>query len=153
VAYPELLLHLTYVETNVMPVHSKNILAGQDFDAVGKLLPAQGKKALKPAGTYINVFIASDSGDEVENQLFLNELIEVGRLKPATHRVYPLVQIVDAHIILSKVTPGARWLSQSRVRRNKTMDTKIILSATWVVVTLIYLHGDVFRICSGDLAK
>ena len=33
------------------------------------------------------------------------------------------------------------------------MDTKIILSATWVVVTLIYLYGDVFRICSGDLAK
>ena len=24
------------------------------------------------------------------------------------------------------------------------MDTKIILSATWVVVTLIYLYGDVF---------
>ncbi len=33
------------------------------------------------------------------------------------------------------------------------MDTKIILSATWVVVTLIYLYDDVFRICSGDFAK
>ena len=33
------------------------------------------------------------------------------------------------------------------------MDTKIILSATWVVVTLIYLYGDVLRICSGDMAK
>jgi hypothetical protein len=33
------------------------------------------------------------------------------------------------------------------------MDTTIILSATWVVVTLIYLYGDVLRICSGDLAK
>jgi hypothetical protein len=33
------------------------------------------------------------------------------------------------------------------------MDTRIILSATWVVVTLTYLYGDVFRICSGDLAK
>jgi hypothetical protein len=33
------------------------------------------------------------------------------------------------------------------------MDTKIILSASWVVVTLIYLYGDVLRICSGDLAK
>jgi len=33
------------------------------------------------------------------------------------------------------------------------MDTKIILSGTWVVVTLIYLYGDVLRICSGDLAK
>jgi hypothetical protein len=33
------------------------------------------------------------------------------------------------------------------------MDTTIILSATWVVVTLIYLYDDVLRICSGDLAK
>ncbi len=33
------------------------------------------------------------------------------------------------------------------------MDTKIILSATWVVATLLYLYGDVLRICSGDLAK
>lgn len=33
------------------------------------------------------------------------------------------------------------------------LDTRIILSATWVVVTLIYLYGDVFRIYSGDFAK
>ena len=33
------------------------------------------------------------------------------------------------------------------------MDIKILLSATWVVATLIYLYGDVLRICSGDLAK
>ena len=33
------------------------------------------------------------------------------------------------------------------------MNTEIILSTTWVVVTLIYLYGDVLRICSGDLAK
>lgn len=33
------------------------------------------------------------------------------------------------------------------------MEPRIILSATWVVVTLIYLYGDVLRICSGDLAK
>jgi len=33
------------------------------------------------------------------------------------------------------------------------MDTKIMLSVTWIVVTLIYLYDDVLRICSGDLAK
>jgi hypothetical protein len=33
------------------------------------------------------------------------------------------------------------------------MDTKILLSATWVVITLIYLYGDVLRIYSGDFAK
>ena len=30
------------------------------------------------------------------------------------------------------------------------MDIKILLSATWVVVTLIYLYGDVLRICKGE---
>ena len=30
------------------------------------------------------------------------------------------------------------------------MDTKIMLPATWVVVTLIYLYGDVLRICKGE---
>jgi hypothetical protein len=33
------------------------------------------------------------------------------------------------------------------------METKIILSTTWVVVMLIYLLGDVLRIYSGDMAK
>jgi hypothetical protein len=33
------------------------------------------------------------------------------------------------------------------------METKNILSTTWVIVTLIYLYGDVLRICSGDFAK
>ncbi len=33
------------------------------------------------------------------------------------------------------------------------MDTKIILSAIWIVVMLIYLLGDGIRITSGDVAK
>jgi hypothetical protein len=33
------------------------------------------------------------------------------------------------------------------------MDTRIILSATWVVVVLVFLYDDVLRICSGDFAK
>lgn len=34
------------------------------------------------------------------------------------------------------------------------LDTRIILSATWVVVTLIYLYDDVLRIYhGGDMAK
>ena len=33
------------------------------------------------------------------------------------------------------------------------MDTKYFISSTWVVVVLIYLYGDVLRICSGDFAK
>lgn len=30
------------------------------------------------------------------------------------------------------------------------MNTKYLLSSAWVVVVLIYLYGDVLRICSGD---
>jgi NADPH:quinone reductase-like Zn-dependent oxidoreductase len=67
------------------------------FDAVGKLTPTRGKKALKPSGIYINVHTDSDGGDKLENLLFLKELVEAGKLKPVIDRRYPLEQIVEAH--------------------------------------------------------
>jgi NADPH:quinone reductase-like Zn-dependent oxidoreductase len=67
------------------------------FDAVGKLIPAQGRKALKPGGVYINVHANSDSDEKIEDLLMLKELIEAGKLKPVIDRVYPFEQIIEAH--------------------------------------------------------
>jgi NADPH:quinone reductase-like Zn-dependent oxidoreductase len=67
------------------------------FDAVGKLSPSQGKKALKAGGVYINVHVDSDGGNALTSLIMLKEIIEAGHLKPAIDRVYPFEQIVEAH--------------------------------------------------------
>ncbi len=67
------------------------------FDAVGKLSPARGKKALKKTGIYLNVLADSGSGEKKEDLLAIKELAEAGKIKPVIDRRYPLEQIVEAH--------------------------------------------------------
>jgi NADPH:quinone reductase-like Zn-dependent oxidoreductase len=68
------------------------------FDAVAKLEPARGKKALKANGVYLNVDkdSASVKGGP-EDLVFLKELIEAGKVRAVIDRCYPLEQIVEAH--------------------------------------------------------
>lgn len=68
------------------------------FDAVDKLAPVQGKKALKPTGVYLNVTKDSGSGGgQAEDLRLLKSLIEAGKLRAVIDRCYPLEQMVEAH--------------------------------------------------------
>lgn len=72
------------------------------FDAVGKLVPAEGKKALKPGGVYLNVHTDSEGGDSHAKLLALKDIIAAGQLKPVIDRVYPFEQMVEAHRYVDK---------------------------------------------------
>lgn len=74
------------------------------FDAVDKLAPAQGKKALKSTGVYLNVAKDSGSGGNIKSEdlVFLKNLIEAGKLKTVIDRCYPLEEMVEAHRYVEK---------------------------------------------------
>ena len=72
------------------------------LDAVAKLPPGQGKKALKNEGIYLNVIKDSGGGERRDDLIFLKGLIEEGELKPVIDRSYPLEAIVEAHRYVEK---------------------------------------------------
>ncbi|MFC5406620.1 NAD(P)-dependent alcohol dehydrogenase [Cohnella soli] len=69
------------------------------FDAVGKQISqinkSTFKKALRTNGKYVSVHMSQKPG--VENLIFLQELLEAGKIKPVIDRRYSLEQIPDAH--------------------------------------------------------
>ncbi len=67
------------------------------FDAVGKLSAAQGRRALRANGIYLNVHTDSGNGEKLEDLLALKEIVEAEKFKPVIDRCYPLEQIVEAH--------------------------------------------------------
>jgi NADPH:quinone reductase-like Zn-dependent oxidoreductase len=67
------------------------------FDAVHKLSPAQGKRALGPGGVYLDVDSASGSGEKKEELLAIVDLAEKGLIRPVIDCCYELDRIVEAH--------------------------------------------------------
>jgi NADPH:quinone reductase-like Zn-dependent oxidoreductase len=73
------------------------------FDAVGKTSSSQCKNSLKKRGIYLNVHDSSGHGGEkIEEFIFLNELVEKGKIKPVIDRVYPIEEIIEAHRYVDK---------------------------------------------------
>lgn len=65
------------------------------FDAVRKISYSRSKSALKEKGVYLSV--RSSTREQVENLIFLKELMEAGKIRPVIDRYYPLEQTAEAH--------------------------------------------------------
>lgn len=72
------------------------------FDAVAKIPASKSKKVLKKTGTYLNVHTSSNGSEQLEDLIYLSDLIEAGKLKPVIDRRYPMEQIVEAHRYVEK---------------------------------------------------
>jgi NADPH:quinone reductase-like Zn-dependent oxidoreductase len=66
------------------------------FDAVGKINRSKSKRALKQGGVFVSV--TGNPGKTTTNDLlFLNQIIQEGKLKSVIEKEFSFDQIVDAH--------------------------------------------------------
>lgn len=66
------------------------------FDTVGKFPKAKYSKVLAPDGIYVSM-AKLDSKENMDNLVFVKELVEAGKLKVVIDRCYPLEDMVEAH--------------------------------------------------------
>ena len=70
------------------------------FDTVRKLSSSKSKKSLKTNGSYLST--KSPTKENIENLIYIKELIEAGKIKAVIDKTYPFEQIPDAHRYVDK---------------------------------------------------
>ena len=66
------------------------------FDTVAKFPKSQYAKLLAPNGAYVTI-AKLDTKENIDNLIFVKELIEAGKIKPIIDRCYPLEEMIEAH--------------------------------------------------------
>jgi NADPH:quinone reductase-like Zn-dependent oxidoreductase len=66
------------------------------YDTVAKFPKSRYSKILAPNGTFVTM-AKLDTKENMDNLVFIKELIEAGEIKAVIDRCYPLEQMVDAH--------------------------------------------------------
>lgn len=66
------------------------------YDTVAKFPKSQYSKVLAPNGTYLSI-AKLDTKENMDNLIFIKELIEKGKIKAVIDRCYPLDDMVEAH--------------------------------------------------------
>jgi NADPH:quinone reductase-like Zn-dependent oxidoreductase len=66
------------------------------YDTLGKFPKAKYSQLLAPNGAYITI-AKLDTKENMENLIYIKELIEAGKLRAVIDRCYPLEQMVEAH--------------------------------------------------------
>lgn len=66
------------------------------YDTVAKFPKPQYSKVLAPNGTFVSI-AKLDTKENIDNLIFIKELIEKGEIKAVIDRCYPLEDMVEAH--------------------------------------------------------